>query len=672
METLIPNLMRNGFPRAFYRQVTATESVELPSRMSVSAYGCTSNGCYTCHYWQGLISKNGRVLECSELGIRGKLLLLAAGIAIPLVLVGILDLRNMWRLSRAQLDDSVKQQVDLASVALERWLDDQKKALDAIAALAADNDTRAPTIRNNLENVLRTRPFWLDLRITNSVGTTMMSQPNRRDVLPTALSDHLVSEMRERGSWAVVSDRTVDEARPIVVIAVPVQKGGAVIARIDGAAINELFNSIELSQQAIISVLDSDGRVLYRRRGSEAPTEADVSWAPLSSVLTNVRTNVVELTSPIDGIKRVYGMAHVRDTGLVALIGIPSSTLYEPARQRLIRYAFIGLVALLLAVIAALVIERSIVGPVRRLRSTAQRLGGGDLKARAAISEGGEIGDLGSAFNTMAQQIAEREERLTELDRLKSEFVSNVSHELKTPLTTIKLLSHLLQRNGLPEEERLDYSKSIAIECDRQIDFIGNLLDLSRIESGAYKLRKMRVDVKDLIMSSVNVERYRAESLGLTLTTNVAAALPALKGDFDALRRVVRGLVDNAIKYTPEGGHINVSARQAGDMLEISVKDTGKGIPSADIPHVFEKFYRAGSEMELGNDSTGTQGTAASGVGLGLYLAQHVVGQLDGEIVVNSKEGSGTIFSIWLPLWTSDGGAVILEENSDVKAVVGR
>jgi hypothetical protein len=115
------------------------------------------------------------------LGIRGKLLLLVAGIAVPLVLVGALDLRNMWRLSRAQLDDSVKQQVDLASVALERWLDDQKKALDAIAALAGDNDTRTPAIHENLENVLRTRPFWLDLRITNSVGTTMMSQPSRRE-----------------------------------------------------------------------------------------------------------------------------------------------------------------------------------------------------------------------------------------------------------------------------------------------------------------------------------------------------------------------------------------------------------------------------------------------------------------------------------------------------------
>ena len=350
------------------------------------------------------------------MGIRGKLLLLAVGIAVPLVLVGALDLRNMWRLSRAQLDDSIKQQVDLVSIALERWLDDQKKALDAIVALAADNDTRTPEILENLENVLNTRRFWMDLRITNASGTTIVSQPDRKEVLPSALTDHLVSEMRERNSWTVVTDRTQDEARPIVVIAVPIKNGGAVIARIDGAAINELFDSIKLSQQVVISVRDSEGRILYRRRGSEAPSEVDVSWAPLSTVGSE-RTNVVELTSPIDGIKRVYGVAHVRETGLIAMIGIPSSTLYEPARHRLNRYALIGLVALLLAVGAALVIERSIVLPVRRLRSTAQQLGAGDLSARAPIKEGGEIGDLATAFNAMAKRIAEREERLTELDK---------------------------------------------------------------------------------------------------------------------------------------------------------------------------------------------------------------------------------------------------------------
>ena len=596
--------------------------------------------------------------------MRGKLLLLAAGIAVPLVLVGVLDLGNMWRQSRSQLNDSVKQQVDLASVALERWLDDQKKALDAIAVLAGDKDTHSPIIRENLENVLRTRPFWLDLRITNAAGTTLMSQPSRREILPNALTDYLVTEMRERNSWAVVTDRTLDEARPIVIIAVPIQKAGAVIARIDGAAMNQLFDSIELSPQVVISVVDSDGRVLYRRRGSEAPSEPDVSWAPLSSVLTNERTNVVELTSPIDGIKRVYGMAHVRETGLVAMIGIPSSTLYEPARQRLIRYALIGLIALSLAVVAALVIERSIVLPVRRLRAAAHRLGGGDLTTRAPRLGGGEIGDLGIAFNTMASQIAEREVRLTELDRLKSEFVSSVSHELKTPLTTIKLLAHLLQRNDVAEEEKLDYSRTIAVECDRQIDFVGNLLDLSRIESRAYKLRQTRVDVRELIDSCVSVERHRAESLGLTLITDIPLDPGAIKGDSEALRRVIRELIGNAPKYTPAGGRITVSARLSDETISITVNDTGKGIAETDLPHVFDKFYRANSDG-VANQS----GTAAPGVGLGLYLAEHIVVQLDGEIRAESRQGVGTTFSVRLPRWI-DAVAEESEEN-EIKALAG-
>jgi signal transduction histidine kinase len=352
----------------------------------------------------------------------------------------------------------------------------------------------------------------------------------------------------------------------------------------------------------------------------------------------------------------VYGTAHVRDTGLVARIGIPSSTLYEPARRRLIRYSLTGLIALLLAIGAALVIERSIVKPMRRLRATAQSLGGGDLTARAPELGGGEIGDLGTAFNTMAAQIAEREERLTELDRLKSEFVSNVSHELKTPLTTIKLLSHLLQRGGVTEQEKLDYAKTIAVECDRQIEFVGNLLDLSRIESGAYKLRRTRVDVRELISSCADVERHRAESLGLRLTTNVPAGLPDVSGDFEALRRVIRGLIDNAIKYTSEGGHIAISAHEVDQMLAISVSDTGKGIPKNDLPFIFDKFYRVASESE-------------KGVGLGLYLAQHIVSQLDGEMTVESKPGVGTTFSVLVPQWIDV--AEESEEGADVKALVG-
>ena len=167
----------------------------------------------------------------------------------------------------------------------------------------------------------------------------------------------------------------------------------------------------------------------------------------------------------------------------------------------------------------------------------------------------------------------------------------------------------------------------------------------------------------------MDVERHRAESLGLTLTINVPAELSHVNGDCEDLRRVVRSLIDNAIKYTPQGGHINVSAREFDDRVAISVSDTGKGIPNTELPHVFEKFYRVASEADSG--PAGSPGTAASGVGLGLYLAQHIVLQLDGQITVESKQGVGTTFTVILPLWIDEVAAERAEEKTYVKALVG-
>ena len=129
---------------------------------------------------------------------------------------------------------------------------------------------------------------------------------------------------------------------------------------------------------------------------------------------------------------------------------------------------------------------------------------------------------------------------------------------------------------------------------------------------------------------------------------------------------MVRSLVDNAIKYTPEGGQIAVSARQVDHVVAITVADSGKGIAKADIPHVFEKFYRASSENSEADSGS------ASGVGLGLYLAHHVVTQLDGEIVVESEPGIGSTFKVLLPLWSENGiTGEEIEEVADDKTIVG-
>jgi signal transduction histidine kinase len=278
----------------------------------------------------------------------------------------------------------------------------------------------------------------------------------------------------------------------------------------------------------------------------------------------------------------------------------------------------------------------------------------------------------------MAARIAEREERLKELDKLKSEFVSSVSHELRTPLTTIKTLTRVLQRGGQSEEERREYLETIAAECDRQIDLVLNLLDLSRIESGAYRVRRARVNPAELLVACARVEAHAAEAHGLTLDLSLPAEVPHTFADREALRRVVCSLIENAVKYTPAGGRVRVGAGASAvrGAVDITVKDNGVGILAEDLPLVFEKFFRgrpaASSRGERDPADFSSEYVEAPGVGLGLYLARSIVNQLGGSIAVESPppgETRGTAFTVRLPVWSEEDGAAGAAEGEDVEAL---
>lgn len=614
------------------------------------------------------------------MGIRSRLLVLAVVIALPLALVGVADMRGVWRSNRSELDSALRQQAELAAVAFERWMEAQRQPLTTLAAEAGERTLQSPQLAEHLRLTARTHPFWIDARVVGAGGESLAAQPPGVEPPPPALTAHLMSEIHRRGSWAIATDRTLDEARPVFALAVPAAGGGAVMARVDGAAISELFRDIELSDRAVIAVFDSQNRRLYRRQTTLEPVDPTVSGAPLLAALGGGRTAVVETESPYDGVRRVYGLARAGATGCVVSVGIPSSTLYEPARRQFYRHALLSLLALLCAVVAALLIARGIVRPVRRLRRSAQEIGAGDLSTRAPALGGGEIGELGAAFNAMAARIAEREERLKELDKLKSEFVSSVSHELRTPLTTIKTLTRVLQRGGQGEEERREYLETIAAECDRQIDLVLNLLDLSRIESGAYRVARTRVNPAEVLAACARVEAHAAGVRGLTLDLDLPAEVPYALTDREALRRVVCSLVENAIKYTPEGGRIEVKAgaSRRPDEVEITVSDTGVGVLPEDLPFVFEKFFRGRPAAPHPGASDPADFPAeraeAPGVGLGLYLAHSIVGQLGGSICAESPprgEKVGTAFTVRLPAWRGEGGADAAEEAEDVEALTG-
>jgi signal transduction histidine kinase len=504
-------------------------------------------------------------------------MLLSAGVAVPLALVGLAVLWRLWRESRQQIDAAVEKQAQLAAVALERWIEGQRQPLQTLAAQIstgraatqpdARTDARTPALTTNLALVVGNRPYWLDLHILDSQGTWRLAQPPQTAPLPQGTVADVFAELNRRCSWAVVTDWTRSDERPVIIIAAPIEGGGAIVARVDGIAVGELFRDINLASGGVIAVFDGRSRLLYRSSTPHSYIGADVSSTPLFAALDGRRTAVIEQTSPYGGVRRVYGLAHAGDTDSVVMVGTPISVLVEPARRQLARNALFSCVALLCAVFAAVMLARGIVNPVQKLERAAGALGAGDLTARAPIEGKDEFVRLGISFNSMAKQIEEREARLAELDRLKSEFVSSVSHELRTPLTTIKALTRLLLRARQTEAERREYLETIAVECDRQIELVVNLLDLSRIEAGAYRLSLKAVDVDEVLRlcltATIHAAQMRDHELRLSASDQAAEKTFIRDEELtDAEHRiaeaVARGLSNKEI-----GTEFSISARTA-------------------------------------------------------------------------------------------------------------
>lgn len=225
-------------------------------------------------------------------------------------------------------------------------------------------------------------------------------------------------------------------------------------------------------------------------------------------------------------------------------------------------------------------------------------------------------------------------------------FIQNVSHELKTPLTVIqghaaKLGDAPNDRDGWQASRRI-----IAEEAKRLTQLVDNLLTLARLEAPAFALETSTVSVPALLEDAVLQVHDLAEERGLALSLSLAPSLPRVQADRARLKQVVLNLIDNALKYTPAGGAMTVSAEAVDGRLVCAVADTGEGIPADDLPHVFEKLYRARR----------VKGRPVEGSGLGLTICQQIIRAHGGEIRVDSTPGRGTTFTFTLPVTAPAAG----------------
>jgi len=231
---------------------------------------------------------------------------------------------------------------------------------------------------------------------------------------------------------------------------------------------------------------------------------------------------------------------------------------------------------------------------------------------------------------------------LTELRRLETvrrDFIANLSHELRTPVTSLKALTETLNEGAIDQPSvARDFVSKMNVEVDRLAQMVQEMGELSRIESGEAPLKQSPVNIGDVAARVVKRLQAQADRAGLQVRLDIASGLPSVSADEARIEQVLVNLMHNAIKFTPPGGTVNIAAKADGDMLVVSVSDTGVGISADDLPRVFERFYKA------------DRARAGGGTGLGLAIAKHVVEAHGGKIWVESVEGRGATFSFGLPL----------------------
>jgi two-component system phosphate regulon sensor histidine kinase PhoR len=261
-----------------------------------------------------------------------------------------------------------------------------------------------------------------------------------------------------------------------------------------------------------------------------------------------------------------------------------------------------------------------------------------------------EIEEGGRSFNVRGVPINEDEDftlllflnDITEekrLEAIKRDFVANVSHELRTPLAAIKGYSETLLDGGVDDEQTSrEFLRVIDRHATRMSRLIDDLLTLSRLESQQMAIVPTPVDLSELLSSTEKSFRKHAGDKGVALSAEIPDALPPVSGDRDRLEQVVVNLLDNAIKYTPEGGSVIVRATSESGAIKVEVIDTGIGIPKADMPRIFERFYRV--DKARSRDLGGT--------GLGLAIVKHILQGHNGTLNVESSPGVGTTFSFTL------------------------
>ena len=407
-----------------------------------------------------------------------------------------------------------------------------------------------------------------------------------------------------------------------------VSSGGYVTSEFNAITRDYIENYFQDKDKMEIMALSRTGQVLITSTGFE-PDQQPMPDYDLALQSEDGTGNWIGQLNTGEKVMAITRAVRDEDGALVGSIRYVVSL--ERADQQMAFVVIIlvlaGLFILLLLTFSGVYFIRSILVPVKRISASAKQIAQGDFDVRVEKSKDDELGQLCDAVNDMAGELGAAE-------RMKNDFISSVSHELRTPLTAIKGWAETL-RLGADQETAEKGMTVIIRESARLSGLVEELLDFSRLQNGRMRLSAARLDILAELDEAVYLFTDRARTERKELTYEENTSLSPVYGDRDRLRQVFVNIIDNALKYTQAGGVITVSSREAMGYVEVTVSDTGCGIPAQHLPNVKKKFYKANQLVR--------------GSGIGLAVADEIVSLHGGTLGIESQEGVGTVVTIRLP-----------------------
>jgi signal transduction histidine kinase len=594
-------------------------------------------------------------------------LVLVALVSLALIVSGLVQLVFSYQEDQAVLVALQREKAAGASARIEAFISGiQQLEAGALTPPLTSDGVTLDQRRTDLLRLLRQAPPILEVSYLDPDGVEQL-RISRLEL--SVIGGHADRSQDP----AFIGTRTTDtyygpvyfrnESEPYMTLGVrdAASGGGALVAEVNLKFIWDVVSRIQVGKSGYAYVVDSSGDLIAHPDISAVLSRPDLKALPQIRALAGVDTgDEPSVAHNLQGQQVLTARAAVDPPGWWVFVEQPLQDAFAPLYASVLRTAVLLVAGLVLAVLVSLFLARRMVTPIRALQASADRIGAGALDARIDVHTGDELESLANAFNRMATQLRELygtleqrvEERTHELvqakeevevaNRHKSEFLASMSHELRTPLNAIIGFSDALAEQffGPLNPRQARYVQHIMSSGRHLLALINDILDLSKVEAGRMELELGRFSLPEALESGATMVRERAGQHGIELHVQTDPGVQIIEADERKVKQVIFNLLANAVKFTPDGGHVYVNASRADSWIEVSVRDTGVGVAPEDQARIFDAFQQGDRNVAQPQEGTG----------LGLTLSRQFVELHGGRLWVESEPGSGSTFRFTLPV----------------------